>query len=80
MRRFYTSAVGLVPGSIVGVVPVVPEVAVTGLKGKPAQYLTRAAEILRRVSGSKVLPVLAWAILSFCACGISLRQILFAIS
>jgi hypothetical protein len=26
------------------------------------------------------LPWLAWAILSFCACGISLRQILFAIS
>lgn len=57
---------------------VVPEV-VDGLNGRPAQYFVRASEILRRVSALRCLPTLAAAILSFCGCGISLRQILFAI-
>ena len=56
----------------------VPE-AVGGLYGKLAQYSAIACAILRLVSSLSRLPVLAAAILSFCVCGISLRQILFAI-
>ena len=66
------------PAQRVAVVPVAPE-AVGGLYGKLAQYCAIACAILRLVSSLRRLPVLAAAILSFCVCGISLRQILFAI-
>ena len=56
----------------------VPE-AVGGLYGSFAQYCAIACAILRLVSSLRCLPVLAAAILSLCVCGISLRQILFAI-
>ena len=57
---------------------VVPE-AVGGLYGKLAQYSAIACEIFCFVSSLRCLPVLAAAILSLCVCGISLRQIRFAI-
>ena len=59
-------------------VPVAPE-AVGGLYGSFAQYCAIACAIFRLVSSLRRLPVLAAAILSFCVCGISLRQILLAI-
>ena len=52
---------------------------VVGLNGNWPQYFVRASEILRRVVALRCLPVLAAAILSRCCCGISLRQIRFAI-
>ena len=59
--------------------PVVAPEVVGGLYGSFAQYFAIACAILLLVSGLRCLPVLAAAILSFCVCGISLRQILFAI-
>jgi hypothetical protein len=62
--------------------PVPVEVAplfVTGLNGKRAQYFAIDCDILRLVSALWWRPLFAAAILSFCACGISLRHILLII-
>ena len=53
--------------------------AVFGLYGREPQYFVNACEMRRFVSGDRVLPVFACAILSFCVCGISLRYVLFIV-
>ena len=73
---FSLSPQGFAP---VPVVPVVVPEAVGGLYGKLAQYSAIACAIFRLVSSLRCLPEFAAAILSLCVCGISLRQILFAI-